>query len=306
MSRDYDGASGREPEGQKSNSVLDFLYHDAQRIGSFLAQFDDAGHLTQVTQGESAGTKEQGVVSVRGRAGLPGLLGGQLTQTDKAGEEGFETSQRVYDPLWANARTLLDYLHTRQLIHRDLRSATIGQFVLVTGRVEVIDSAMFVNMWDDKKFQALLLSNADEESGKPIPTSSRKGGQRIKMPTPMDIGLMLLRLMPHSIQMTILGEEDKVWCSLLRSGLVCTTGDLLLMHGEQLEGVWHVLGILNCHNHEAVPFPRNAHDEVAAQENSGMVTEAFRAITPFGRMFLGRPSDAYGLTPLMVYREIVT
>lgn len=306
MSRDYDRASGREPEGQRSDSVLDFLYHDAQRIGSFLAQFDDAGYLTQVTQGESAGTKEQGVVSVRGRAGLPGLLGGQLTEIDKAGEEGFETSQRVYDPLWANARTLLDYLESRNLIHRDLESARIGQFVLVTGKIKIIDSGMFVNLWDDKKFQALMAANAGEAATRPLqPTSGARGGSRGRsMPSGMDIALMLLKMMPHSIQMTIIGE-NKAWCNLLKGGLVCSTGDLLLMHGEQLEGTWHVLGILNALNDESsLSLPDE--DDLAEQEQAGMVTEALRAITPVGRMFLGRPADAYGLTPLIVFREIVT
>jgi len=31
--------SSPQPEGQQSDSVLDFLYHDAPRVASFLAQF---------------------------------------------------------------------------------------------------------------------------------------------------------------------------------------------------------------------------------------------------------------------------
>ena len=45
----------REAHAEPPNdSVYDFLYHDARRVGSFLAQFDDAGHLQQVTQGDTA------------------------------------------------------------------------------------------------------------------------------------------------------------------------------------------------------------------------------------------------------------
>ena len=313
MSKNYDKTFAKEPEGQTNNSVLDFLYHDAQRVGSFLAQFDDAGHLQQITQGESAGKKEQRVVSLSARAGIPAILGGQLIETDKVGEEGSETSRRVYDPLWTNARTLLDYLNNRGIIQRDLGSASIGQFVLVTGRIEIIDLAMFVNIWDDKQFQNLMSDNAGEEGRNPRSSGRKKSGPHNRNKPPgMDIALLLLKMLPHAIQMTILGE-DKAWCNLLRSGLICTTGDLLLMHGGELEGEWHVLGILDSRNDEAVsPLPDDDNNPVPdddnnadVEESAGVVTSAFKNIMPIGKLLLGRPSDAYGLTPLIIFREIV-
>ena len=99
-----------EPE---SDSVYDFLYHDIRRVGSYLAQFDDAGHLQSVIESRTA---RQGVrrgwKATLGIGDLvPGLPGGPEASLERGPlEAGSETSERVYEPLWTNARTLLDYL----------------------------------------------------------------------------------------------------------------------------------------------------------------------------------------------------
>jgi hypothetical protein len=54
MSQNGVKASDPEPDGQSTDSVYDFLYHDARRVASLLAQFDPSGHLTGIKQTESA------------------------------------------------------------------------------------------------------------------------------------------------------------------------------------------------------------------------------------------------------------
>ena len=295
-------ASGGVPEGPTSTSVLDFLYHDARRVGSFLAQFDDAGHLQQITQEESAGKREQSTTSWRAGAGVPILLGGQMTEREQTAEEGSETSQRIYDPFWANARNLLDCLAHAHLIQRDLQSASIGQFVLVSGRLEIVDLAMFAGMWDDKNFKALL---GARDPGLRGSVSRKKGNPGGRAPSETEIGVLLMKMMPHAIQMTIRGE-DKAWCNLLRGGLICTTGDLLLMHGGELQGKWHVLGILDSRKDETATQSWDEDNDPEVQPSAGIIATGFKKLTPLGRQLLGRPADAYGLTPLIIFREIVT
>ena len=50
------------------------------------------------------------------------------------GEQAGEGLQRVYDPLWTNALTLLDFLALEDLLNRDINSANLGQFVLLRSR----------------------------------------------------------------------------------------------------------------------------------------------------------------------------
>jgi hypothetical protein len=133
-------ASGEGQEEPRSDSVLDFLYHDARRVGSFLAQFDDAGHLQGLTESETVAkrVKRSWKLSVGGSIPEAGASGEAAIERGPA-EGGSKTNERVYDPFWTNALTLLDYLEVNGLIQRDIWQARIGQFVLVKGNLIVLD-----------------------------------------------------------------------------------------------------------------------------------------------------------------------
>lgn len=139
-------ASGAEHDEQSIGSVYDYLYYDARRVGSFLAQFDPSGHLQQITQTDSVskGTKRGYSVKLGGSVPVPGspeAAEGSLTFGREPGQTGSEGMSRIYDPLWTNAKLLLDYLDEQNLIKRDLASATMGQFIVATGEISVLDLA---------------------------------------------------------------------------------------------------------------------------------------------------------------------
>lgn len=56
MSKNGEKVYEEEHVAQKVDSLFDFLYCDTARIGSFLAQFDDAGVLRQIIERESVVT----------------------------------------------------------------------------------------------------------------------------------------------------------------------------------------------------------------------------------------------------------
>ena len=121
-------ASGAEHDDQNTDSVYDFLYHDARRIGSFLAQFDNFGHLQKVTSSETAskGVRRGYSLKVAGSLPVPGSpegAEGGITLGVDPSQSGSEEQTRVYDPLWTNALALLDYLDERGLIQRDVTTA---------------------------------------------------------------------------------------------------------------------------------------------------------------------------------------
>ena len=137
-----ESGSGRPREGQKSNSVYDFLYHDARRIASFLAQFETYGVLQQVKATEVAARTESAKHGLT--TGLSVAIARAGTAQDvTTGSEERDSAERTYDPLWTNARTLLNYLADREMIVRDLSQAQIGQFVLVTGNLAAFDLGIF-------------------------------------------------------------------------------------------------------------------------------------------------------------------
>lgn len=305
MSKSDDKASEREHGEQANDSIFDFLYHDARRVGSFLAQFDDAGHLQQITQSESAGKGISRGVKMSAGGGVEGLGSAQLGFERGPSEGGSETSARIYDPLWANARALLDYLQEKDLIVRDISSARIGQFVLVPGKLEIMDLSMLRLVWEDATIKRLLTASQEEEvqpNRHHRRVQNRKGKKdKDTLPTDMEVGLTFMKVLPHSIQAHIRGEVN-AWCTLLDSGLVGSMDDLLLKHGVQIQGFWQTLGILDALMDEEESDNETDKHTPDIQSVGGNL---LNNIAPIARQLLGRPPNAYGLTPILIFREVL-
>ncbi len=79
--------------------------------------------------------------------GVAELGSAKVVARRSPGEGGGEASERIYDPLWTNARVLLDYLAERDMIQRDIWEARMGQFVLAKGSIVVLDLGMLKNVW---------------------------------------------------------------------------------------------------------------------------------------------------------------
>jgi hypothetical protein len=310
MSKSDNEASGEEPEDQGNASVYDFLYHDVRRVGSFLAQFDEAGHLWQVTQSE-------GVVKSQSR-GFRFAAGAEIAQVGAANLDlsrspasgGSEASERIYDPLWTNARTLLDYLSERRMLQRDLPAARIGEFVLASGELAVVDLPMLRQLWElpivrDTVRAAVVPSPENQAEARNRAERRRESRQQPKRPLtiaedPAEFILQSVRYYPHAIQATLITSGGvAVWSSLREESLVGSSADLMLKHGPVLAGVWNIVGIL-----DALPEVAQSEALAAALGNTPFAQVA-QALAPVVRQMLGRPDHAYGVTPLLIFREIV-
>ena len=232
---------------------------------------------------------------------------------------GFEASERVYDPLWTNARTLLDFLAERDLVRRNLKEARIGQFVLASGPLSVMDFTLWKGIWTLPALKNAMRegfgqqtssqpeqnrANRRRDRGK---TSSDTSSPKSVLENQLESAFSLLGMLPHTVQARLrVNGDEVVWCSLREDGLVVSASDLTLKHGATVSGRWNMLGVL-----DALP------DGNEADKSTGL--EAFGVGDPFGpspfgdlmltmtpavRGLLGRPSSAYGMTPLMIFREI--
>jgi hypothetical protein len=126
---------GQRQQGQKNNSVFDFLYRDSRRIASFIAQFETHGVLQQVKATEAVGRTGSSKTTASGGVDLVTVMGGGVAIDDTVTDEEHDAAERTYDPLWTNARRFLNFLTDREMIMRDLSKARIGQFVLASGGV---------------------------------------------------------------------------------------------------------------------------------------------------------------------------
>jgi hypothetical protein len=312
MSEREPKASEGEQDEQQRDSVYDFLYHDSRRVGSFLAQFDEAGHLQQITQSENVtrGQSRGYRLAAGGEIPLVGSANIDLSRTPLGG--GSESSERVYDPLWANAREILDYPTERDMIERSLDVARIGQFVLVSGALAVLDLPMLQQLWELPIVRSTIAAGNRATPDPSRPASQmqsradrKRHRQQSSKPTiadnPVQFMIDIIKYLPHLIQAGIKTEAgDSVWCSLREESLVVSSADLMLKHGTVLSGIWNILGIL-----DALPDdPGDQSPDLSAVLEDAPLANPARALGPMVRQLMGRPTRAYGITPLLIFREV--
>lgn len=304
-------ASEGELDERPSGTVYDFLYHDARRVGSFLAQFDDFGHLQKLTQSE--------MVRGRGRRGYEISAGvaavGSLGLKRPSEEVGGEESERVYDPFWTNALTFLDFLEGQELIIRDISKARIGKIVELTGKLTVLDFSLMKSAWDVPSIKKIAGASENAQAPPALSRQQRRHAERHQQNSAsqdvslVELGLDMIRIMPHPIQARMDGVDFMAWCSLRDEALVVSSSDILLKHGIRVSGEWKVVGIL-----DAMPEPSIEIDPLDPMSAFTPAIEADPKLNPIGvmlqtlsnmaRSFLGRPPAAYGVTPLLIFRSI--
>lgn len=298
-------------EDQQSISIRDFLYHDTRRVGSFLAQFEAYGVLQQVKAIESTAQTNVRKVGLSGGIKVPLVAQGNIGRDETNIDEERDTAEQVFDPLWQNARRFLNYLESHKMINYEIAEARIRQFVLVSGHLIIIDAPMLKNAWDKGAVKNSIL-----RSVKPSKPSDRiEGSPETESVDQEEVQLIidLLSILPHSTQAQIIGKSPtnrtfRAWCTLSADALVGMSTDLVLKHGSYIEGEWKMLGVLD-------GLPDYGHDP----EMPGKLTDAEEAIkglagtaigkllahlSPLTRNLLGRPRGTFGLTPLLIYRNV--
>src|SRR6266404_2379829 len=115
-------------QGQgKDDSVFDFLYADHDRIGLYMSQLNQFGNLTSLVRTTEASDKK----TFEGK--IPTLVGmGSESASRNAGT-------KTYDPRWTQCLAFLDELQERDMISRSMTDVGIGQFVLCSGDLAVVD-----------------------------------------------------------------------------------------------------------------------------------------------------------------------
>lgn len=267
---------------EKDDSVYDFLYVDFRRIALFLSQFTQYGHLTSLTRTATETTASGGGMNVH-VVKLDGSSAAQTSQT------------RQFDPQWIAPLSFLDEASKKGMIVRGLKGARIGQFVLVSGALRVLDASFMKDAWQLPAISKVI------RSGQPsLPKHARPPFN------PIDIVMDLLKVLPHPVQAQLDGPDFSLWCGLAPDNLVTAPSDLLLKHGIHLAGEWNILGILDAEPERADEFATTlVHaGSAAAAPTERVVATVIEALAPITRSMLGRQPSAYGVTPLLIFREV--
>lgn len=307
MSKNAVTVSKEERGEAESASVFDFLYHDSRRVASYLSQFDNSGLLTGVTQSESASKGSKRGKRV-GFGGTTPLGGGNIELEIGPGEAGSESLVRVYDPYWANALQFLDVLEERGMIQRDLDEANIGQFVLVSGHLSIQDLGMMKEAWKAPSIQRKVKGGVGAGKKMANMTAAQKATLREEEEN-TQLFLDMIQIMPHSVHahMIALQGDDSprlVWCVLNQENLVTVASDIALTYGAMMSGQWSIIGILSAQPEYITPDLNGTFDENDLGLTESIIGQITKLLTPIVRVSLGRPSAAFAVTPLLIFREV--
>jgi hypothetical protein len=94
--------------------------------------------------------------------------------------------------------------------------------------------------------------------------------------------------------------ENTIWYPLNDDFLVGSIGDLILKHSTNVSGEWHIIGVVDAVPDEFVPLSMEAFLAMPIQSLEQFVEGLARV----SRTILGRPSAAYGVTPIVIFRQI--
>ncbi|MFT8245191.1 hypothetical protein [Roseomonas sp. BN140053] len=218
---------------------------------------------------------------------------------DVEGSEERESAERVYDPLWANALTLLEFLTDKGFMRRGLIDAKIGDVVLVTGQLIVADMALVKTLYAipevrENFIKSTLASTPAEAAGDDPQRNA-------------EVVFKIVSQLPYGTQARVITvDRQVVWAPLRSEALVTSATDLALSHGLRVAGTWAMLGILDALPEHETPFEAEAPQPDAITEYGllgGPQIRDLLLISPNLRS-LGRPFHAYGMTPILIFREV--
>jgi hypothetical protein len=267
---------------EKGDSVYDFLYVDRKRIAFYLSQFDDYGHLTQLTR------------SVSEHVETGGGLDAKIAKIDT--KEGAQTSiQKHYDTQWVAPLLFLD--RARGIIARGLKKAAIGKLVLTSGALHIVNMRAFEKTWgvmSSPSSPAAPAGNRQQRraAGHHQPTKPDKG----------DMGLKILSSLEQPVFMIAQADDVNLWSTLDPDALIGGSSDLNLKHGERIAGDWHIVSILDCYPDTQKPANHTIARICGTEGNE--FGEAALNIWNELKNALGRPPHCFGVTPLLIMREI--
>lgn len=212
-------------------------------------------------------------------------------------------NERFYDPLWTNARTILDYLHEHELLNLNVNNAKLGQFVLVKGSVVLLDLGLLRGVWEKSAFQKMLESGI--ASGiQPMGSRRERRAQSTKgkseSSTEVDAIIELLSLLPHTLQLRFLSNDASFWSTLDENAVVGRASDLILKHGALIGGEWHMAGVLDAYPYNPAYTDEDGRSiqDILAGLAETAIGQMIAYIAPAIQPVMGRP-----LTPGELHRS---
>jgi hypothetical protein len=115
--------------------------------------------------------------------------------------------------------------------------------------------------------------------------------------------LDMVKNSPPQVQFHLHMASGSAWSTLRSGGLNTPPEELASNHKVIVEGRWHVVGVKDAEPepHQAFPGPRG---QIAAKYPNQPYPSDAAHVAKARRRMLGQPCNAFGITPLMIFRPI--
>ena len=268
--------------------MLDFLYADHERVASFLAQTSGIGALVG---------NEQQSSKVKSSEKSGGLAFGLASGSAKGASDWRKEIRLAYDPLWMNSTKLVDLV---QDTNKDSISGdfSYGELVTLSGQLLCMDQALFSNLLRSPSIVNQIaggLKGEDSQRSSKVQAKERK-----------DIAEIIrefINSLPLGVVFTLFDGKNAFWFNVKREYLQLQALDIPMKFPIQIGGTWHVTGIIDALPQDHAKFAQ----EMEQYGDKLVFSQAFSIITqmvvPVVGLF-GRPADAYGLSPVIIHREV--
>lgn len=264
----------------REDSVFDFLYVDQERIGLLTSQFGTDGVLRDLERQAASGSELTKGVDLK------------LVKGDSKGNES-QSLTRKFDPRWLVPLTFLDNVQGR--LKRSISDAGLGDLVLVSGRLHIIDTAFLQSMYSKDSLRVIAERNALDRATK----ASEEFNYEV-----FDLELEMVTSTEPQIQLHFDTHLAKLWSTLRPEALITPPSELAVKHGATVSGDWYLLCLKDA---EPIPTPESylAHENSLRERfnDMPMLAEAIDFMNHARRLF-GRPIGTFGITPLLIFRKL--
>ena len=267
--------------------MLDFLYADHERVASIISQIEGVGALVGYERNYEKEKLSRGSV----KAKLP------LTSGEKSEGANYNKQLRQeYDPLWVNSKKLVELVSEKS--NASISELGYGKLVSVSGKLVCLDQS-FIN--DLLKSDAVIESIAQ---GVELDQSTRSSKAQKKEKNDLATTVRdFLQSLPLGIVFILFAEDNAFWFNVKRDYLALQALDIPLKFPLAIGGQWHVTGLV-----DAIPQDHaNILPTIEGTGNKLVLPQMFAVLTqliiPLVGLF-GRPTDCYGLSPVVIHREI--
>lgn len=256
--------------GQSTGEQLyEFLYIDTGRVNALMAQLRSAE--------------------------ITGVPAGWLKQTEgetaKHNKQQDAVTQLNHATDWELLLELIRKLTASERLHRQIQHSSLGDLLLLNGELRVFDARMvhsFIPVYKALKLTENLGAKSNKEK-----LALREELKELEQVEEVS------KFLSVSTQIDFQEESGaSVWMSVASANLTVNVADLALKYGALIAGKWRIVGFV-----DALPDPHSTGKDNADRNvlvnKQGMANMLMKI-----RKLMGRPTHCWGVTPLIIYRQI--